>query len=86
MSKTPIFIQFVGIGNERFRFLEKLDDLDGRYVDNANFFSISDINKIQDHELYSLLLKEYPQWLQYPEVKDMISKQKKKGFFGKLFH
>ena len=87
MSKTPIFIQFVGIGNEKFDYLESLDEMEGRYVDNANFFALPDLINIQDNELYSLLLKEYPQWLDYPEVKEMIVNQGKdhKGFFSKLF-
>lgn len=87
MSKDPIFIQFVGIGNEKFDFLKKLDNIDDRYVDNANFFALPDIVNIQDNQLYSLLLNEYPQWLDYPEVKQMIENQheKHKGFFSKLF-
>lgn len=85
MSSDPIFIQFVGIGNQRFSFLERLDNLGGRVVDNANFFPIRDINELEDRELYNLLLKEYPQWLGYQQVKVMIEKQGKKGFFAKLF-
>lgn len=85
MSSDPIFIQFVGIGNQRFSFLERLDNLGGRVVDNANFFQIRDINELEDRELYNLLLKEYPQWLGYKQVKAMIEKQGKKGFFSKLF-
>lgn len=86
MSKFPIFIQFVGIGNDRFTFLQKLDDLEGRYVDNANFFALPDIINVQDRELYNMLLAEYPQWLDYPEVKKMIQKQpKKRSFLAKLF-
>ena len=85
MSKDPIFIQFIGIGNDNFTYLEDLDEINGRYVDNANFFALPDIINIQDNELYSLLLKEYPQWLDYPEVKQMIKNQVKKGFFSKLF-
>lgn len=85
MSKDPIFLQFVGIGNDRFSYLELLDEMDGRYVDNANFFALPNLINIQDNELYKLLLKEYPQWLQYSEVKHMISQQGKNGFFSKLF-
>ena len=100
LSKYPIFIQFVGIGNADFDYLESLDDLEGRFVDNANFFQINNIAKTSDEDLYKKLLKEYPLWLEYKEVKDMINKQtfvenadifntkssnSKKGFLSKLF-
>ena len=84
-SKYPIFWQFVGIGNEKFDFLEKLDNLDGRYVDNANFFKIDDIYEISDEKLYKKLLKEFPNWLKYSKVQNMIKARKVQGFFSKLF-
>lgn len=102
MSKYPIFIQFVGIGSSSMNYLEELDTLEGRYVDNANFFRIRNINSEKDEALYSKLIEEYPTWLEYPEVKEMISKQgaepnpplfgkprestEKKGFFSRFFH
>lgn len=61
-SRHNIFFQFIGLGNENFRFLKKLDEMDGRYIDNANFFAIRNINAISDTELYDLLLQEYPLW------------------------
>ena len=84
-SKYPIFWQFVGIGREKFTFLVTLDNLDGRYVDNANFFSIENLNKVADITLYQRLLAEYPSWLALPQVQDMISGQTKKGLFKSLF-
>ena len=63
VSQYPIFWQFVGIGNDRFEYLHRLDELKGRVVDNANFFAVNDLNQISDKELYSRLLNEYPQWL-----------------------
>ena len=71
-SFHPIFWQFVGIGKESFEFLEKLDELEGRYVDNANFFAINDLLDLSDKELYGKLLAEYPSWLEYDEVKKML--------------
>lgn len=76
ISRYPIFVQFVGISNgysTSFDFLEKLDEMDGRYVDNANFFPITNIMEEEDKVLYNKLLAEYPQWLEYPEVKQMIT-------------
>jgi len=50
-------------GGSQFEFLENLDDLEGRYVDNADFFSVEDPEAIADEELYDLLMTEYPNWL-----------------------
>lgn len=68
-SKYPIFWQFVGIGDDSFKYLEELDEMDGRYVDNANFFSINDLMSIDDNVLYNRLLNEYPHWIS--KVKDL---------------
>lgn len=63
LSSLPVFIQFVGIGSEDFPFLKKLDELQGRLVDNAGFMHVTDIETINDSELYSRLLNEFPDWL-----------------------
>ena len=62
-SNYPIFWQFVGLGNRSYSFLESLDEMEGRFVDNANFFAVDDINKMSDDELYNKLLGEYPDWI-----------------------
>jgi len=62
-SKYKIFYQFVGIGHERFNYLEKLDDLDGRSVDNTAFIKVSDFAQLTDEQLYAKLLEQYPAWL-----------------------
>lgn len=46
-----------------FEFLEELDDMPGRYVDNADFFSVADPAGIADAQLYDLMMTEYPDWL-----------------------
>lgn len=46
-----------------FSFLEKLDNMEGRYIDNANFFSVDKPDEVSDEELYELLLSEYKTWL-----------------------
>lgn len=71
-SNYNIFWQFVGIGYERFDFLRKLDELQGRTVDNANFFSINDISQITDTELYDRLLNEYPLWEKEAKLKGIL--------------
>lgn len=70
ISDKPIFIQFVGIGNENFAYLNKLDTMQGRYVDNANFFKVVDPKDIK----YSDLLNEYPSWLNTPQVRQMLGR------------
>lgn len=62
-SKLKIFYQFVGIGSENFRYFQKLDDLDGRDVDNTAFIKVSDFARLDDEQLYAKLLEQYPQWL-----------------------
>lgn len=67
-SRFPIFWQFIGIGDERFDYLSRLDDMDGRYVDNADFFRVGRIEDIQ----YKDILDEYPEWLTNPKVVEML--------------
>ena len=74
-SQYPIFWQFVGIGSSDFPFLENLDEMRDRLVDNANFFAVNDLMKIDDNTLYNRLLKEYPEWLnkiERPNIKRNI--------------
>lgn len=62
-ANKKIFIQFVGIGNETFDYLQKLDDLKDRTVDNTGFIRVEDFEKLQDEEVYQMLLSQYPEWL-----------------------
>lgn len=73
ISNQPIFWQFVGVGNSRFDFLKKLDEMEGRYMDNANFFQLNDISSVSDEVLYDRLLNEYPQWLKEVRNKNMLA-------------
>ncbi|WP_080844492.1 VWA domain-containing protein [Cytobacillus gottheilii] len=88
-SYEPLFWQFMAIGKANkgtkkrgffssvfqsdFTFLEKLDDLKGRYIDNADFFSVEDPGLISDGELYDLLMQEYPQWVREAKQKGLIA-------------
>ena len=71
-SYLPIFWQFVGVGGSNYSILEKLDSLDGRYIDNANFFALDDFQSVQNEELYHRLLTEFPIWLKAAKEKGMI--------------
>lgn len=62
-SNRPAFWQFVGLGNARYGVLERLDEMDGRVVDNVGFFAVDDIDVTSDAELYQRLLGEFPDWL-----------------------
>ncbi len=63
-AQEPIFWKFMGIeeGRVNFDFLEKLDDLPGRVVDNADFFRVPAPIQIPDAELFELLLNELDGW------------------------
>ncbi|MFT2721503.1 VWA domain-containing protein [Deinococcus sp. A31D244] len=63
-SREPIFWKFMGIdqGGVNFDFLEKLDDLRGRTVDNADFFSVPAPITTPDSDLFELLVNELDTW------------------------
>lgn len=71
-SKQNIFWQFIGLGNANYGVLQKLDDLPGRFIDNADFFALDDFDKISDEELYNRLLTEFPQWLKEARAKGIL--------------
>lgn len=71
-SDQAIFWQFVGIGNASFSFLQKLDDMSGRFLDNADFFSVSNLRQVSDEELYEKLLNEFPTWLNQARAKGIL--------------
>ena len=87
-SYEPLFWQFMAIGktkksakktgffanllNSDFSFLESLDDLPDRFLDNADFFSVEDPEEISDSELYDLMMAEYPNWLKLAHEKQML--------------
>ncbi|MEV0298704.1 VWA domain-containing protein [Nocardia sp. NPDC050710] len=62
-SQLPAFWQFVGLGRANYGLLRTLDEMDGRRVDNAGFFALDDIDRVDDGELYARLLGEFPDWL-----------------------
>ena len=58
-----VFIQFVGIGNESFRYLEQLDTLSGRSRDNTGFCRMTDLTAVPDDVLCNKVLEEFANWL-----------------------
>jgi len=85
-SREPIFWQFMGIGKGKkskskrllnfadsdFPFLEKLDELDGRLIDNADFFAVASPDEHSDAQLYDLLMTEYPDWLKQAKREKLL--------------
>jgi len=72
-ASKPLFWQFVGIGNGNFDFLKKLDTMEGRIVDNANFLHFGDIDMVSDDQLYDSLLNEFPCWLEEVKEKGILN-------------
>lgn len=72
VSTTPIFFKFLSIGRESIPFLEKLDDLQERFVDNADYKPVGDVNRVGDQELFDMMMDEYPGWLKDVRAKGLI--------------
>ena len=63
LSNYNMFVQFVGIGSERFNYLQSLDNLSGRKHDNTGFIAVRDMTKMDDGQLYTEILRKYKEWL-----------------------
>jgi hypothetical protein len=77
-SKHGIMWQFIGLksgGSTNFSFLKKLDKMEGRFIDNASFFEITDEDMVtkSDNDFYNLLLNEYPAWTKEAAQKGLIA-------------
>lgn len=55
-----------------FTFLENLDDMSDRYLDNADFFSLEDPESVEDDRLYELLMNEYPGWVKLAKRQKLL--------------
>ncbi|EIV92313.1 VWA domain-containing protein [Frankia sp. QA3] len=56
-----------------FSFLEELDEMGGRYLDNASFFSVADPAELTNEQLYELMMTEYPSWLRQATERNLIN-------------
>ncbi|WP_354699526.1 hypothetical protein DSM112329_05243 [Paraconexibacter sp. AEG42_29] len=73
LAGLPAFVQFIAVGEANsFPYLQKLDDLSGREVDNAGFFAVRDPKSISDNEFFELMMSEFPQWLQAARSKGIV--------------
>lgn len=71
-SDHAIYFQFVGIGSADFYYLNKLDNLSGRNIDNAGFLKVADMTKGDDKQVYTDLMKEFPTFVSQAKQKGML--------------
>ena len=64
--------RLAAMASGNFQFLEELDDMPGRFVDNADFFSVADPADLSDEQLYDLMMNEYPGWLQLARSQGLL--------------
>lgn len=81
-ADKPVFWQFIGMGAGPFDTLEALDDLTDRFIDNADFFKVSNLIKMPEEELYKKLMTEYPGYLKEAVIKNIITLNKKEETTG----
>lgn len=55
-----------------FAFLKKLDDLQNRLIDNANFFNVQKDLAVEDSDLYKRMMVEYPFWVKEATEKGIL--------------
>ena len=72
VSTAPIFWKFLSIGREQIPFLHRLDDLKDRFVDNANYQAVGNVDTVSDKDLFTMLMEEYPDWLKEVRAKGLI--------------
>jgi hypothetical protein len=72
VSTAPIFWKFLSIGREDMAFLQKLDDLTDRFVDNADYKHLGNVDDLTDKDLFKALLDEYPEWVKEVRAKGLI--------------
>lgn len=72
-SRLPIFWQFIGLHGEQYGVLDALDEINGRYIENANFIKLDDIDDLSDTALYSRLLEALSEWMEELRSKKMLS-------------
>ncbi|MGH9158010.1 MAG: VWA domain-containing protein [Acidimicrobiales bacterium] len=72
-KKKGLMGRLAGAMQGDFSFLEELDDMPGRYLDNADFFSVADPGQIPDDQLYDLMTNEYPDWVKLARQKGLLT-------------
>ena len=76
MAGLPAFLKFVAVGEERdFPFLQRLDDLTGREVDNADFFAVADPHGVGENAFFELVMQEFRGWLVDARLKGILGEK-----------
>lgn len=77
-SKEPFFWKMMGIipdnrwSKGRSGFLQELDDLPGRDIDNCDFFNVTDPAGMPDEEFFDNVMEEYPEWVKEAKAQNLI--------------
>jgi hypothetical protein len=72
-SKLPIFWSFLGFGPSKVAFLQELDTLGGRVVDNASYFHAgARPGSLPDSALYDGITGEFGRWLPAARAKGLL--------------
>lgn len=61
--------------DSQFPYLERLDELGSRHIDNCGFFAVKDPVGIAESRFYDLIMKEYPSWRKAAISKGMLPAQ-----------
>lgn len=72
VSTAPIFWKFLSIGREEIEFLQTIDDLPGRFMDNADYKHVKNVDTISNETLFEYLLDEFPEWISEAHLKGLI--------------
>ncbi|MCC3292413.1 VWA domain-containing protein [Arthrobacter sp. zg-Y1110] len=72
VSKAPIFWKFLSVGEEHKDYLQKLDDMPGRFVDNADYKPVGEVDRLTDAGLFEAMLDEFPEWVAEVRSKGLI--------------
>jgi hypothetical protein len=72
-SGLPIFWQFLGVGYSP-SFLQELDTMGGRVIDNVGLTEVSSTESMSDEEYYETVLKEFvTSWVPEARAKGIIA-------------
>jgi hypothetical protein len=72
LSSKGIFFQFIGMGRNHYNYLDNLDKMSGRVLDNVNFFPIKNIDEVTDDFMLDKMMEEFSQWVPKARQKGMI--------------
>jgi uncharacterized protein YegL len=72
-TSTPVSTPVVTNDGD-FPFLEELDVLQGRLIDNTAFFAVVDPTTVPDGEFFDLMMEQYPEWVKTAPSHNLLTK------------